>query len=228
MKSLIWRNATRTHNWMDLEIPVRVLETWLSLGLVTHADWIEGRSGRPRKVSIAPNDLATQLRKQPVGKDNSILFRVGGGNPHPWAVTAFIFPATAGMSLFNLRLDYDEKEAFPPMQGFVDIYTPDMVDAAIVHADPQWTLLAGGPYKPPLVTTPTFAGVFWANFIGPGHLAEFDIAKLQSIQAYRTKWCGEAGVSVVSTPTLEDALTAEGEKELLRLTAAFRAAKKAA
>ena len=34
MKSLIWRNATRTHDWMDLQIPLRLLETWLSLGIL--------------------------------------------------------------------------------------------------------------------------------------------------------------------------------------------------
>jgi hypothetical protein len=105
------------------------------------------------------------------------------------------------------------------------MYTPDMVDAAYIHADPQWTSLADGAYKPPLVTTPTFAGVFWANFLGPGHLADFDVAKLQSIEAYRTKWHGKTGLSVVSAPTLEEALTPDGEKELLRLTAEFRAAK---
>jgi hypothetical protein len=77
----------------------------------------------------------------------------------------------------------------------------------------------------PLVTTPTFAGVFWANFLGPGHLADFDVAKIQSIEAYRTKWHGKTGLAVVSAPTLDDALTPDGEKELLRLTAEFRAAK---
>ncbi len=84
---------------------------------------------------------------------------------------------------------------------------------------------SGSCLKPPLVTAPTFAGVFWANFLGPGHLADFDVAKIQSIEAYRTKWHGKTGLSLVSAPTLDDALTPDGEKELLRLTAEFRAAK---
>jgi hypothetical protein len=228
MKSLIWRNATRTHDWMDLQIPLRLLETWLSLGLVTNADWFEGRNGRQRKVSIAPGALASELRKQrPAGKNNSIVFSVGGSTPRPWSVTAYIFPATEGMCLFNLNVDHDDKDAFvvPPPQNFIDMYTPDMVDAAYIHAEPQWGDLADGPYKPPLVTAPTFAGVFWANFLGPGHLADFDVAKIQSIEAYRTKWHGKTGLAVVSAPTLDDALTPDGEKELLRLTAEFRAAK---
>src|SRR5215204_1859586 len=193
MKSLIWRNSTETHDWMNLEVPSCMLDTWLSLGLVTNADWLESGSGRKRKVSIAPNDLATHLRKQPVEEDGTISFRVGGDNQRSWRLSAIIFPATAGISLFNLTLDYDDEEAFsvPSIQRFVDMYTPDMVDAAYVHGDPQWTSLAAGPYKPPLVTTPTFAGVFWANFLGPGHLANFDVAKLQSIEAYRTKWHGK-------------------------------------
>jgi hypothetical protein len=212
---------------MNLEIPLRILETWLSLGLVTNADWLEGKNGKQRKVSIAPTDLPTQLREQPVGKDDTISFRVGGGNPQPWRLSVIIFPATEGMSLFNLTVNYDDGEAVstPSTQGFVDMYTPDMVDAAYIHADPQWTSLASGPYKPPLVTTPTFAGVFWANFLGPGHLADFDVAKLQAIEAYRTKWYGKTGLSLVSAPTLDDALTPDVEKELLRLTAEFRAAK---
>jgi hypothetical protein len=230
MKTLLWRNATRTHDWMDLEIPLHILETWLSLGLVKHADWMEGKGGKPRRASIAPSDLSKHLPKHPVGKDNRIVFRIGGDSPRQWSLTAFIFPSTEGMSLFNLSLGLDSQEAIsaPLMQGFTDLYNPEMVDSAIIHADPQWTLLASGPYKPPLVTTPTFAGVFWANFLGPGHLAEFCVPKLHAIQAYRVKWHGERGLSVISTSTFDEALTPDGEKELLRLTAEFRAAKKLA
>jgi hypothetical protein len=87
-------------------------------------------------------------------------------------------------------------------------------------------MLASGPYKSPLVTTPTFAGIFWANFLGPGHLAEFFTSKLCDIQAYKVRWYGQSGLSIISTPTLEAALTADGEKKLLRLTELFRVAKR--
>ncbi len=225
--SLLWRNATRVHDWRNLEIPLRILDVWISLGLVTGADWVEGASGRTRKASIPASKLAETIRAQPPGRDDRITIRMGGGGPREWRLTGILFPKAVGMSLFNLTVAYDD--ALPPpirlADTFVSLYSPETADAAFIHTDPQWTHLAAGPYKPPLVTTPTFAGVCWSNYLGPGHLVDFSVAKLKEMQAYRTEWRDDSGMFLIAGPTLENALTPEGEHELLRLTAEFRAAK---
>jgi hypothetical protein len=151
-----------------------------------------------------------------------------GGDAPSWTLTIVIFPPAVGMSLLNLTVDVPPT-ALPSdaiADRFVEVYAPDVADAAFVHAEPQWTQLAGGPYKPPLVTTPTFAGVFWANYIAGAHLAEFDVAALHAVRAHRVHWQGDDGLALISAPRLEDALTAAGESDLRRLTAAFRAAKR--
>jgi len=227
MESLIWRNATRVHDWHDLRIPLRIIDAWISLRLVAAAEWMQGSRGKQRKISVTAEGLGDLIRNEPRGRDERIMVFVGGSEPQPWNIAAVIFPKGVGMSLFNLTVECGD--ALPSSsvmeQRFLALYSPEIVDAAYIHADPQWKKLTADAYIPPLVTTPTFAGVFWANFLGPGHLANFDVAKLQSIEAYRTKWHGKTGLSLVSAPTLDDALTTDGEKELLRLTAEFRAAK---
>jgi hypothetical protein len=224
--SLLWRAATRTHDWTDLAMPSRAIAAWAAMQLITPAEWVEGVSGRRRKVAIPVEKLVETLAKQPKGPDGRIVLRAGGSDPE-WALTAFIFPRATGMSLFNLTVAYTR--ALPASQllaeSFVELYTPSGVDAAYIHTDPHWTLLAGGTYKPPLVTTPTFAGVFWANHLSGGHLAEFSIPELRKIEAHRTEWQNDGALSVIATPTLEDALTSEGEADLVDLTHQFQRAK---
>lgn len=225
-ETALWRNATRVHNWRNLEMPLRILETWISLGLVTPAEWMEGANSRTRKAAIPVDKLAETIRTQPSGTDGRLSIRIGGSNPREWTLTCLLFPRNVGMSIFNLTLAYDDELRIGDdvADAFFDLYSPDTADAAFIYADPQWTRLATGPYKPPLVTTPTFAGVFWANYLGPGHLDEFSMLKLKATQAYRTKWY-DNGMFLISAPTLADALKPEGQNELIRLTDAFRAAK---
>lgn len=229
--TLLWRTATRTHDWTTRESPLRLLEAWCSLGLVTAADWVEGSNGRRRKAALPVAEVVRAVRTAPVEADGRLSVRYGGRGPREWTLTVLVFPRATGMSLFNLTAGGEEPVDAAASgrlaQAFRGLYTPDTADAAYLHADPQWTMLAGGPYKPPLVTTPTFAGVFWANFLGPGHLPEFDLPKLKAVSAHQLEWQGDAGLTVVATPTLPDALAPDGERELLRLTAEFRAAKAA-
>jgi hypothetical protein len=225
--TMLWRNATRVHDWRNLEMPLTILETWISLGLVTDAEWVEEANGRARKSSIPSGKLGETIRAQPAGVDDHVSVRMGGSSPREWRLMCLIFPKTAGMSIFNLTVSYDENLHIGSevANAFLDLYSPDTADAAFIHADPQWTRLASGPYKPPLVTTPTFAGVFWANYLGPGHLNEFSVPKLKAIETHRTEWRDDQGMFLITAATLEEALSPAGETELQRLTDSFRVAK---
>jgi hypothetical protein len=178
-------------------------------------------------VSLRAGKLAEAIRTQPPGKDDRIVIRLGSHAPPIWTLTGVLFSKGAGMSMFNLTLAYNGNLHIGDSvaRSFFDLYSPETADAAIIHADPQWTQLAAGAYKPPLVTTPTFAGAFWANYLGPGHLKNFSVAKLKTIRAYRTEWRGDRAMFFLSAAALEDALTSGGENELRRLTGEFREAK---
>jgi len=225
--SLLWCNATRIHDWSNLETPLQILSAWIALGLVADAEWVEGANGRTRKISIPTSKLGDAIRSEPLGRGDRLIVQVGGSKPREWAVTVVLFPKGAGMNMFNLTvaLNNGMRIGSRVSDSFLSLYSPETADSAFIHADPQWTQLATESYKPPLVTTPTFAGVFWANYLGPGHLSHFSVPKLQAIQAYRTEWRDDRAMFLVTAPTLEEVLTPGGEGELKHLTEEFRAAK---
>ncbi len=226
---LLWRTASRGHDWTDLATPSRLLDAWIGLGLVSSATWVEPLSGRRRRRTVTATDLVAAIAEQPRGDDGRIFVHVGDDAPG-WTLTALLFPALSGMSLITLAVATPDGAIPAPSDAlrthFLALHTPDTTESAFVHAEPQFTRLATGVYRPPLVTGPSCPGILWASFLGGGHLADFSVPTLRRIEAYHTKWHDDRGVSLVSAPRLEDALTPSGEEELLRLTAAFRAAKR--
>jgi len=56
--------------------------------------------------------------------------------------------------------------------------------------------LRAGPYQPAVTTGIAFAGVAWANFLGPGHLEDFDRTLFEFGDDFTAQWRGEEGLFV--------------------------------
>ncbi len=110
--------------------------------------------------------------------------------------------------------------------AFARTHGPDDTEWACIHPARRWTTLRADLYEVPVTIAPMFAGVFWADFLGPGHLELFDPAKLRGLEAHRVERRGDRGLLLVVSPSLADADSPATEREMERLTERFRAALK--
>ena len=118
----------------------------------------------------------------------------------------------------------DRSQSDALLEAFFIVHHPRDSEFAVLHPYAHWSSFAGQHYDIPVTINLQFRGVFWANFLGPGHLDEFDAKKLLDLDAHVVRWVDSNGLFVIATPDLASADAPDWEAELLRLTACFRKA----
>ena len=133
------------------------------------------------------------------------------------------------MKLYLERSPFDNVAASSRLlAAFKAAHGPTDTEVSFVHPYDDWTRLATSVYKPPLVTTPTLAGIFWVNFFGPGHLTDFDVETLHSrLTENGVEWVDDQGLYVFTSPNVADADSSTVHTQMLELTDTFRRASKA-
>lgn len=236
---LHWSGSTRYHDWFDKQrsIPRRMLSQAQAAGLIGTVDWVAvGPDDEPKQVAHNEHTLRKLLDHRPRRGE---LYRIaaGGVGPLPWRLTLGLFPfqknlgQVRGYNILNLWFD---AEAFLGPEGsdklaqaFRTIHTPDNTEFAFIHPYDRWSELSDtlrGPYGNPVTIGPMFSGVYWAIFLGRGHLAFFDLSKLRNLQSYQVELIGDNGLFVRVSRDIADATSPAVEEEMFRLTEHFRSA----
>jgi hypothetical protein len=231
---LIWRSGTRYHDWSDREQPRRLIEIALSIDAIGAAEWIEigARTGRKR-VRIEAEMLADELLGR-LDAEGGPLASAGGTSPAPWELFLALHAWDAhgervdGANLATFRFDgrpfADEAGSERLAGAFFAAHGPGTTEFAFIHPYERFMDLVSEVYKPPLVNSQMIAGAFWATFLGPGHIEEFDWARLCELSAFRFETVDSDGVYLIASPIVTEAAGSEVERELQRLTDELRAA----
>ena len=122
----------------------------------------------------------------------------------------------------------DPSQSQALLNAFMDLHTPKNTEYAVIHPYQHWVDFADQHYETPVTITPMFKGVFWANFLGSGHLQEFDSDAIKGLTTVETIWLDSEGLFFVTAPTIKDSDKPKTEQEMLRLTDHFRTALSAA
>jgi hypothetical protein len=236
---LLWRAATSFHDWLDRALPERLMRAAVARQLVGPTDWIEVgiQAGGWREARIEPEDLAAELfRLATAQPDGQLAFSAGGTAPRYWNLHVRLEPCdpetkqVEGYSMINLEFDrpavVDADYSAGLIEMFKSMHAPDNTEFACIHPYRRLIELAGGGFAPPLLWGPMFAGVYWANFIGPGHLDRFDLERLRGLSAYLVEFVGDEGFFLVVSPRVDEATSEQTEREMQRLTEEFRRALK--
>ena len=117
----------------------------------------------------------------------------------------------------------DERSA-ALIEAFLDTHTPTDTEYACIHPYERLQRMRDTVYKPPVTVTPMFAGVYWANFLGAGHIDQFDHDKLSRLDGYKVKWVDSRGLFLIVSSRITDAESAETEAKMQQLTDLFRGA----
>ena len=234
---LTWLAATGRHDWYDRRFPARMVGAAVERGLIGACDWVEvGVNKGRRTLRIEAQDLADKLFRLPRRKKGRVYLSAGGSEPDGWELHVTLAPfdeeagEVEGFSRVNLGFYRPAEETAPFSAGllaaFTQTHAPDNTEYACVH--PYFKIFESTDtvYRRPITISQMFAGVYWANFLGPGHLTQFDLDRLQPLDAYLVEFVGREGLVLVATPDVAEADDPAVERKLLALTEVFRRALK--
>lgn len=236
-QTLMWRSASRVHDWTDRAFPLALLTQAEALGILMRVDWFatEGGGARRNLPSGGRGSLAEQLLAQVRPRARVGYLEAGADGENPWRLH-LLLPKTDrsgqrvdGMSVAALQFD---GQAFAPTAGsaqlaagFRAVHSPVNTEYAGLHWHDDWQRLRDTTYARAVTYDPMFSGVVWANFLGPCHIDQFDRTMLQALPSTACHWMGDQGLFLMMQSSLVDTRGAAAEAELARLTDIFRAAR---
>jgi hypothetical protein len=237
---LYWGGITRFHNWFDRRrtVPHRMLSQAQQAGLIGSVDWVAVGPDDERKDVEHKGDTLKRLLNHRPKRGESYRIAAGGARPTPWQMTLGLdhFKKSEGQvkgyNILNIWFEAepwagpDRSDAL--VQTFRAIHTPDDTEVAFIHPYDRWSELSdtlNGRYGEPVTFGPFFSGVYWANFLGRGHLALFDLSRLRDLQIYEVEWTGEDGLFIRVCRDVSDATNPTVEEKMFHLTERFRAAR---
>ena len=207
MSKVLWKANSSRHDWRGGAPLRRLVEAGARLGLIGSPERIVDEPGTAAEVTFA------------------------GDDPAPWEIFWNVYPFDVEEGwvdgLNTLWFTFDRSrvpDSGSLLESFFAAHTPDDTEYAVIHPYDHWSEFADAHYQIPVTINLAFKGVFWANFVGPGHVEEFDPEKLRDLEAHEVRWIDGKGLFVVATPDLASADAPAAEPVLLRLTERFRAA----
>jgi hypothetical protein len=237
-ESILWRCVSRFHDWTDRTFPLRLVNEAAAARIIGAPEWVEVGEDEPR-ISLpavnAARAASVLFEHAPAGAEG-VYLRSGGAQPHPWRLSVVVQPfdheeeRVDGYNIINIEF---ARAPFSTPQRSADLIncfmrtnTPDATEFAAIHPTARWESLRRSAYNIAVTYDMMFAGVYWANFLGPGHLDQFDRGKLAGLSGYQVEWVGDRGLFLIVSPNVGEADTPGVESEMLRLTEIFRHARK--
>lgn len=217
MSKVLWRANTGRHDWRDGGPLRRIVDSAERLGLIDSSQRVYD------ELAAAPAPTAGRALAEA---------KVVGDNPAPWEIYWNVYPFDTeegwvdGLNTFWFTFDRSRvpgrRESDALRESFFAAHTPADTEYAMIHPYDQWSDFSDSHYHIPVTINLSFRGVCWANFLGPGHIEEFDREKLRDLEAHEVRWLGEKGLFVIATPDLASADAPDSEPTLLALTKRFR------
>ncbi|WP_426747094.1 hypothetical protein VZQ01_05810 [Myxococcus faecalis] len=239
MAEVKWTASSQHHDWNDRRAPAAFIDALAEAGLVGTVEGVCGwdEDATRRAVKLQGPGVGARVMAEIPKKEKHPFLKAWGSTPSPWTLTVGIsrFVAdegrVAGLNTFVFQFDgaayEDEAGSALLLAAFHAAHSPDTTEFAAIHPLARYEALETGEYDSAVTLRPLFAGVFWANFLGRGHVEQFDRAVLARLPPERVEWVdGGKGLFVVTTPRLGEATTPAVEAEMQRLTEVFREARR--
>ncbi|HET7486679.1 MAG TPA: hypothetical protein VFJ85_02035 [Acidimicrobiales bacterium] len=233
-EQVFWRATTRRHDWASGDFVSRLLAAAADLGLVGPSTWRRaGIAGEQEPTAgEPPAELATHLPAPGPDEPEAGVVECGGDEPFAWSATVSVAVPGARRpppSTVSIWSDWEwvrrtGRASDRLAAAFAGVHSPADTEYAFVHPYSRWLDLSAGAYRRPVTSGPTFRGVCWLTFLGPGQIEEFQADRLGHLDGAELRWAGGEGLLVRATRELSEAATPAGEERLVGLTEAFRQA----
>jgi hypothetical protein len=229
---ILWRVASGFHDWMDGALLRSLIGQWFEEGLIGNPDCMEtGDKDKPWSVN-AGETTADAILRTPRNPAGGIDVMMRGETPHPWWMSVVIsafqpeLGRPRGYSMINLNLPRQVCEGNVSgrlLDLFEGLHRPDTCEYASIHPKRHSENLKLRAYVPALTIAPMFAGVLWANFLGPGTVEEFKPEAIDALPVARRRWFDRRGVFFAVSEDLASADKPACEAELVAMTEQLRA-----
>ncbi len=234
---IFWTGVSRFHDWSDKAFLGRILGSACEEGVLESLDWVSHQPGQRQTLHVEdPLQVPTRILEfAKPGPDSEIIFlEAGGSAPAPWTLTTQLPPFLPahdrvwGYGIVSLLFESQGSALSARLiKAFLKTHSPENTEYACIHPYLHMHTLRDSIYKSPVTFVPMFSGVFWANFLGPGHIDLFDKRQLQNMQGYLTKWTDDGrGLFLIMSENIADVQSSQMADELKRLTDQFRKALK--
>lgn len=231
-ETILWRANTARHDWTAAPPIARLLAAASRLELIGPVDAAEVSRGRGGRLQgVAPTSLAEALLALRPDRKGVVDVQVRGDTPAPWELAWNVYPFDResgwahGLSSWWLRADRSRVRGRAAsdalLAAFFEVHACPDVEYAVLHPYGH-TRDFPADDEPPITHGAQLRALYWANFLGPGHLDEFDPDKLRALAAHELHWVDPRGLFIVTAPELDLADAPATEPELLRLRAACR------
>lgn len=235
---VLWKANSSRSDWRGGEPLRRLLSAAARLELIGRPARIEPEPKDSRRLKDAKpgGELAEAILAVASKQKKAAELTVGGDDPAPWELFWNVYPFDAeegyvdGLNTLWLTFDRSRvpgrKESDALRDAFFAAHDAEDTEYAVLHPYRHWRDFDDRHYGVPVTINLMFRGVFWANFLGPGHIEKFDSERLQDLDAHEVRWIDGKGLFVIATPDLASADAPASEPVLLRLTQHFREARR--
>ena len=235
-EAILWSSISRFHDWKRGDFPAAVLRRAMDSGIIGVPEWVEPDPDGERQPfkPVAPRDAPPTLLAMAPPTRAVVNVSCGGEQPHEWELSMVLPPfdeedgQVDGYGIINIRV---RRDAFSSsgaagrlLDSFLAVHAPSNTEFAFVHPAGDWADLKLTTYNRPVTKSPMFAGVYWANFLGPGHIDQFEPGALRDVRAYRVERRDGDGLFVIVAPDLRTLESPETRADMIRLTEEFRRA----
>ena len=232
---VLWKANSSRHDWRDGALLCRLIAHAQSLGLIGAVTWVQCAEAAERApITLPPGpQLADQLLAMAEPADGVVEISAGGDEPAPWEIFWNTYPVDPEYGLVGLNTLWftfdrsgvpDRPRSDRLLEAFMAAHTPADTEPALIHPYEHWSDFAGQHYQVPVTIAPMFRGVYWANYLGGGHLEAFDLQRLADLHCQQVHWQGRVGLIFVTAAELVAADSPAAEAEMLRLNGYFRQA----
>ena len=223
-KKNLWRAKTINKPLDDGKLLKLFLQKMIEVRFIETVEQIETNwNDKVYDVNTAdPEEAYDKMISKIPKKDYLIGFALRGSRPFDWEIRISFGIGSMLFFFFEDTLIKTQNKQVELLKHFKEIHNADNTEFAFIHPKAHYHYLEDDLYRSPITIQSMFEGVYWANFIGPGHLESFDQQKIMAMNAYKTEWfknntClflqGIEDISNVHKKTVE--------KELMRLTKLF-------
>lgn len=229
-----WIVVTRFHDWLSQPMAGDFLAALETAGVAAAPEWVElgQEPARLAFPALSPARRHEYLLTCRDPQDSARLrFRVGGERPAPWTVSYHVRAwdeeqgRVDGYSVLGARFPLSVASPSAALaDAFSRLHRPDNTEYAFIHGSSEAARLRMQDYRDPVTYGPMFAGVYWANFLGRGHIELFETGRLRDLDAARVELSGERCL-LIASPELAESLEPGGQGRLLSLTECFRSAR---
>jgi len=232
MVKIEWTVNATYHDWRKHSFFMQFMHQAMRLGLIGPVEWIElelDSDREPLSYKIS-EDLPKKLVKKYFNGDEVPCWTIGGDTPNSWEFVYSVYgysnylgiPRAVNWIKFtfdNNAVDTVEKSQLL-MESFCKLHRQENTEYAKIHPYSHWNDLDDGDYE--ISVTNLIHGIYWANYLGPGHIDLFHKEKLNAVDPWQILKKNDHELCFITSPDLNFSDSKDSEIEIVRLTEIFK------